>query len=102
MFVPRSFQVAVGTDEFNICCDSCNTNDFFFFCSCTVITPSGSKKAEETKPKKPVLVLSLDTSKVKPKETKVMNVLKRTSDQFNFFKIPINRMVARWIDLLIF
>ena len=55
------------------------TSIFFFFCSCTVITPSGSKKAEDTKPKKPVVVLSLDTSKVKPKETKVMNVLKRTS-----------------------
>lgn len=45
---------------------------FFFFAwlSSPVIT-SGSKKPEEAKPKKPVVVLSLDTSKAKPREVKV-------------------------------
>ena len=39
-------------------------------------TPSGPKKAEETKAKKPVVVLSLDTSKARPRETKVLNVVR--------------------------
>lgn len=38
--------------------------------SCPVVSPSGSKKADESKPKKPLVVLSLDTSKVKPREAK--------------------------------
>jgi len=37
---------------------------------CHVSTPSGPKKTEETKAKKPVVVLSLDTSKARPRETK--------------------------------
>ncbi|XP_020625554.1 chromosome transmission fidelity protein 18 homolog [Orbicella faveolata] len=38
--------------------------------NCPVITSSSKKKPEETKPKKPVVVLSLDTSKAKPREAK--------------------------------
>ncbi|KAJ7390212.1 hypothetical protein OS493_026722 [Desmophyllum pertusum] len=38
--------------------------------SSPVVTARGSKKPEETKPKKPVVVLSLDTRKAKPRETK--------------------------------
>ena len=49
----------------------------FYFHSCPVVSPSGSKKADESKPKKPLVVLSLDTSKVKPREAKVLNALSK-------------------------
>jgi len=43
---------------------------FFTWLSFPVIT-SGSKKPEEAEPKKPLVVLSLTTSKAKPREAKV-------------------------------
>ena len=46
------------------------------------VSRSGPQKAEETKPKKPVVVLSLDTSKAKPREAKVLSVLRRPLEDY--------------------
>ena len=50
---------------------------FFAWFSSPVVTSGSKKKPEEAKPKKPVVVLSLDTSKAKPREEKVNERLQK-------------------------
>ena len=65
-----------------------------YFHSCPVVSLSGSKKAEESKPKKPLVVLSLDTSKVKPQEAKVLNALSKVLEDLLPFWIMLDGLVG--------